>query len=122
MKTSDGMLKRLHRYYFIQGEPMIWLTGAGLSLSLLMILGLIVLVLWRGAGAFWQEDLVLLKTKDDKPVLAEILNREPMPAEEGKPSAGFRIRTKIANRDLNGLDFRWIDEPTIVRANVRRTR
>ncbi len=40
-------------------------------------------------------------------MLGEILSTEKMPAEAGKP-AESRIRVKIGNRDLNGLDFRWI--------------
>ena len=97
-------------FFFRKGEPMIWIAGSGLAISLLLIFGLLALVALRGLGFFWPRPLVLLETRDGKRVLGEILSREAIP--EAKDGA-HRIRVKIANRDLNGLDFRWIDEKEI---------
>ena len=91
---------------------MIWLAGSGLAVSLLLIFGLLALVAVRGLGFFWPRALVEIETKDGQRVLAEILSSEPVP--DAKDGA-HRIRVKIANRDLNGLDFRWIDESAIGR-------
>ncbi|MFI5180665.1 MAG: phosphate ABC transporter permease PstA [Thermoanaerobaculia bacterium] len=108
------MRGRLHEFLFHRGEPMIWLTGAGLAVSLLMIFGLLTLVAVKGLGFFWPRPLEQIETADGKKVLGEVLSSEKMPAEEGRP-AGRRIRVKIANRDLNGLDFRWIPLSDVVR-------
>jgi phosphate transport system permease protein len=99
-------------FFFRKGEPMIWLTGSGLAASLILIFGLLALVAVRGLGIFWPSPLVLIETKDGKRVLGEILTREPVP--DAKDGAQ-RIRVKIANRDLNGLDFRWIEEKEIAK-------
>jgi phosphate transport system permease protein len=99
-------------FFFRKGEPMIWLAGSGLAVSLLLIFGLLALVAVRGLGFFWPRPLVLIETADGKRVLGEILTREPVP--DAKDGAQ-RIRVKIANRDLNGLDFRWIEEKEIVK-------
>ena len=99
-------------FFFRKGEPMIWLAGSGLAASLILIFGLLALVAVRGLGVFWPHPLVLIETKDGKRVLGEILTREAMP--DAKDGA-HRIRVKIANRDINGLDFRWIEENDIVK-------
>ncbi len=109
----------LSEFLFRKGEPMIWLAGAGLSISLLLIFGLLALVAVRGLGFFWPHALVQIETKDGKKVLGEILSREPMPEAKDRDKAPpMRIRVKIANRDLNGLDFRWIEEKDIVRTDT----
>ncbi|HEX5854171.1 MAG TPA: hypothetical protein VFZ57_01010, partial [Thermoanaerobaculia bacterium] len=108
----------LAEFLFRKGEPMIWLAGAGLSVSLLLIFGLLALVAVRGLGFFWPHALVQLETKDGRRVLGEILSREPMPDVKDRVNPPTRIRVKIANRDLNGLDFRWIEEIDIVRRDL----
>lgn len=97
-----------------RGDPMVWLTGGGLAVCLLMIAWLVSLVTARGISSFWPRELVLLTVKSGDRFLVEIHRRERTPGStEVNPS--FRIQTKIANRDLNGLDFRWFDEKEIVR-------
>ncbi|MGZ5381664.1 MAG: phosphate ABC transporter permease PstA, partial [Thermoanaerobaculia bacterium] len=108
----------LAEFLFRKGEPMIWLAGAGLSVSLLLIFGLLALVAFRGLGFFWPHALVQIETVDGRKVLGEILSREPMPGAKDRVAPPTRIRVKIANRDLNGLDFRWIEENDIVRRDV----
>ncbi|HQR45502.1 MAG TPA: phosphate ABC transporter permease PstA [Thermoanaerobaculia bacterium] len=105
------MPKRLREFLFHRGDPMIWLTGAGLAVSLLMIFGLLALVAVRGLGFFWPRTLERIATKDGQVVLGEVLSSESTPS-------GGRIRVKIANRDLNGLDFRWIPVADIVRKDT----
>jgi len=108
---------RLSEFVFRKGEPMIWLTGAGLAASLLLIFGLLGLVAWKGLGFFWPRPLVRIETSDGKKVLGEILSTEKMPPEAGK-AAGSRIRVKIGNRDLYGLDFRWIPLADVAKRDV----
>lgn len=45
-----------------QGEPMLWLTGGGLALALVMIVGLLALVAWQGATTFWPVPVVQVTT------------------------------------------------------------
>ncbi len=96
---------------------MIWLTGAGLAVSVLLIVGLLGLVAWKGLGFFWPRPLVRIETSDGRKVLGEVLSTEKMPPEEGRP-AGSRIRVKIGNRDLYGLDFRWIPVADVSKRDV----
>jgi ABC-type phosphate transport system auxiliary subunit len=37
----------------LPGRAMTWLTGGTLALNLLLVAGLLALLVWHGAGAFW---------------------------------------------------------------------
>ena len=100
------------------GEPFIWLTGGALTLSLLLVAGLIGLILYNGLGFFWPRDVVRLTLADGDVLTGQIVEREPVP---GKPGQ-YRIKLKVANRDLYGADFLWVDEGQIARARVSRRR
>jgi len=94
--------------YWRIGEPYVWGTAAALSVTLLIAFTLIVVVMTNGLGVFWPSDLLQIELKDGKRLLGELIEREPR-FEEG----GDRLQLKVANRDLYGLDFRWIDEADI---------
>lgn len=101
-------MKEWLRQFMASGELFIWGCGAGLSLSLFMIAGLMVLILISGMGYFWPADLVELTLKDGKHVIGQLAGEDVSP--KGIP----RIRMKIGNRDLYGLDYRWINTDQIV--------
>ncbi|MDC8450666.1 MAG: phosphate ABC transporter permease PstA [Nitrospira sp.] len=94
--------------FFGSGELFVWGCGAGLSLSLLMIGGLLALILLNGFGYFWPADLLELTLKDGKHVIGQLAGEEVSP--KGIP----RIRMKVGNRDLYGLDYRWINTDQII--------
>ena len=93
------------------GEPFIWLTGGALALSLLLVAGLIGLILYNGLGFFWPKDVVRVTLGDGKVMTGQLADREAVP---GKPGQ-YRIKLKVANRDLYGADFQWLDESRIVK-------
>jgi phosphate transport system permease protein len=97
------------------GGPFIWLTGAALAACLLMIVGLIAVVAPRALAALWPGRLVEIALADGKKYVVAVLGREPIPAAQGAAaSAGARVQVRLGNRDLYGLDFRWIPESQIV--------
>ena len=101
-------MKQWIKHFMASGELFIWTCGAGLSISLLMIGGLLVLILLNGFGYFWPADLYELTLKDGKHVIGQLAGEEVGP--KGMP----RIRMKIGNRDLYGLDYRWINTDQIM--------
>ena len=102
------------RALFRRGDPAIWLTGTGLAISLLMIVGMIGLILVNGLGVFWPKRLTRVVLKDGTALLGEMIVREGIPR-PGSPEhlREHRVQLKIGNRDLSGADFRWVDEATI---------
>ncbi len=101
-------MREWFKHFMASGEFFIWGCGAGLSFSLFMIAGLMVLILINGMGYFWPADLVELTLKDGKHVIGQLAGEDVSP--KGIP----RIRMKIGNRDLYGLDYRWINTDQIV--------
>ena len=98
-------MKKLWR----SGEPFIWLTGGALALSLLLVGGLLGLILYNGLGFFWPKGIVRATLGDGKVMTGQVADREPIP---GKPGQ-YRIKLRVANRDLYGADFQWVDESQI---------
>ena len=91
------------------GVPFIWLTGGALAFCLLMIAGLVGVVLYNGLGFFWPSELVALRLKDGTSVLGQVWDRQKIPGSEERG----RIQVKVGNRDVYGIDFRWIEEDRI---------
>jgi len=93
------------------GEPFIWLTGGALATALIMVVGLVVIIVGNAAGFFWPADVVRLTLTDGKVLTGPIADRERIP---GKADA-WREKIKVANRDLYGADFVWVDEAAIAK-------
>jgi phosphate transport system permease protein len=96
------------------GQTFTWLCGGALAFNLLLALSLLLLIATYGLGFFWQKKLVLLTLADGSQVLGEVHEREAIPPGPDQ-APGDRIRLKVGNRDLYGLDFRWVDERDIAR-------
>lgn len=101
------------RWSEILGQSLTWLCGGALAFNILLVLAILALLAWNGFGYFWQEDLVELTLKDGSKVLGEIWEEEIAPATPETPAID-RLRVKIGNRDVSGLDFAWIDRADIV--------
>ena len=94
--------------YWRIGEPCVWATGAALAITLLIAATLIIVVMVNGLGVFWPSSLEKLELKDGSFAMGEQVQRE-----KDFQAEGFRRQYKIGNRELYGLDFRWIDEADI---------
>ncbi|MEA3544881.1 MAG: phosphate ABC transporter, permease protein PstA, partial [Thermodesulfobacteriota bacterium] len=101
-------IKYMNKYWRV-GEPMVWLSGAALTVTLLTAIVLLGVIMVNGLGVFWPSELQELKLKDGSQVIGQLVRSEPT-----ADKSGLRHQYKIANRDLYGLDFRWIDEDQIV--------
>jgi phosphate transport system permease protein len=93
---------------------MIWLTGSGLGVCILMILGLILVILVNGLSFFWPQPLEKLTLADGSLFMGELAGREPIP-NPGHPDhlKRQRLLLRLGNRDLYGFDFKWIDEDQV---------
>ncbi|MBY5921953.1 phosphate ABC transporter permease PstA [Ferrimonas balearica] len=113
--------------WFKSGSPWIWMTAGAVSLSLVAVLGLLLLIAWRGLTYFWpstlyQWELQHLDGRQEQ-LIGEIYDREWVPVERlldaGIPLVTDeefveRLLVKTGNREYVPLDFRWVLAPTIV--------
>jgi len=102
---------------FSTGEIFIWFTGFGLGITVIMIAGLMFLILINGSDYYYPSKLVQVTTNNGTNYLGQIVREEKIPKSnlpDSLKEKGFeRYNLKIANRDIYGLDFKWIEEPQI---------
>src|SRR5262245_51017835 len=110
------------RSLFRRGEHWIWMTGAALAVCLLMIAGLLGVVVYNGMGFFCPHPLVVPELADGTKLMGAVTRHETFhkPSETNPAQSTLQSRTqfKVANRDVYGFDFRWIED-TLIQATRR---
>jgi len=98
------------------GDGLTALCGGALALNLVLVFALLWVLLVNAAGHFWQKELILFERIDAPPLLGEVHDREPIPAQsDSGVSPGDRVRIRVGNRELSGGDFVWLDLTTVTR-------
>jgi phosphate transport system permease protein len=102
--------------FLASGNVFIWGCAAGVSVSLLMVFGLLLLIMINGLGYFWISDIVEVTLKDGQRMMGQLAGREVIPrtVTPDRPEGKGRLRVKIGNRDLYGLDFKWVNDDQVV--------
>jgi phosphate transport system permease protein len=90
------------------GDPFVWLTGGALAFALLMVGGLVTIIMVNALGFFWPADVIGVTLSDGTVLTAQLADRERIPG-----STHSRVKLRVANRDLYGADFVWVDEAKI---------
>jgi len=114
------------RKWFKSGNPWIWMTAGAVSVSLLMVFGVLALITMKGMVYFWPGDVLSaqyqMKDGSKTALVGEIYEEELVPLQRLK-DAGENIETdaefvkrlliKTGNRDILGSDFRWVLVPRL---------
>lgn len=91
-----------------RGDFFIWVVGAGLAVSLIMVTGLLSVIIINGLSGFWPREMNQFVLNDGSFFFGQEVERE-----SGEDSMdrvkGAKIKIKRGNRDLYGMDFIWID-------------
>lgn len=104
--------------WFDSGAPFVWLNAGAVSICVIMVAGLIGLIAVRGLGHFWPADIAVfdyyatpksevVKMMGER-VDEETVSRSRAGNPEYKGDTIKRDLIKMGNRDVSGLDFRWI--------------
>lgn len=109
--------------WFKSGTPWIWLTAGAVSVSLVMVIGLLLLIAVRGLGQFWPSDVMQFEYQiGDSPIstiLGEAVEEEDVKLRQLQDQGisldtvqdtVTRLLIKRGNRDITGLDFHWVIE------------
>jgi phosphate transport system permease protein len=106
------------------GAPFIWLNAGAVALSMIMVLGLLLLIAVEGLGHFWPSQLeefdyvesdgtaqrVLGERVDSELVPRAVLGESDTRVPASVPLVEREL-FKVGNRDLTGIDFRWVVVP-----------
>ncbi|MEX2516503.1 MAG: phosphate ABC transporter permease PstA, partial [Gammaproteobacteria bacterium] len=108
--------------WFSSGTPWIWLTAGAVSISIVLVGGLLLLILIRGGAHFWPAQIIETTVQGEDGqrvrVLGEVTDSEtltlgmlkaagrPLPDD---PDVEFvtRYLFKQGNKDITGRDFVW---------------
>lgn len=118
------------RNWFKSGAPWVWLNAAAVSLSLIMVFGLLLLIAVRGLGHYWPAQVAAIEYQQKGSEQAIYIAGEMVEQQVLKPevavAAGYTPEQiaagvtqhliKTGNRDISGLDFRWILDKDIKQA------
>ena len=120
--------------WFRSGNPWVWLNAAAVSASIAIVVGLLLLIAVRGMGHFWPKAIMEAQLKGDDGQLEQLIgepnDREVVPAERLRGAgvevpegvaAMSRVLLKVGNRDIGGVDFRWVLEPSLQQVSYPET-
>ena len=128
------MKKHSLSLWFKSGSPWIWLNAGAVSISIVMVIGLLLLIAVRGLSHFWPSDVASLSyqapNQEAVTLVGELVDSEVVSAQQLKntgvilpdgQSSGERYLLKVGNRDYFGLDFQWVNAPWIVKQDYPET-
>jgi len=118
--------------WFKSGTPWIWMTGGAVSVSLIAVIGLVLLIGWRGLSFFWPATVYEFSIQDEQGkqslLIGEIYSSEHVLKQqlidggvtglEGASDSLNRYLLKIGNREYVDLDFQWMLETYITNQEV----
>ena len=113
--------------WFRTGKPWIWLTAGSVSISLIAVIGLVIMIGWRGLYFFWPSAIHEMSIEQadgsTRTLIGEIYESESVPtsrvSDAGTIMDGYeeeevtRYLMKIGNREYVPLDFAWVLGPAI---------
>lgn len=109
--------------FFKSGTPWVWLNAGAVSISMIMVVGLLILIAVRGLGHFWPKTIWEIDyLEGDKQIvlMGERAKTETVPAKQLIASGLHvdfeeefveRSLLKVGNRDMYGVDFKLIVKP-----------
>ncbi|WP_319380001.1 phosphate ABC transporter permease PstA [Thiomicrorhabdus sp.] len=111
--------------WFKKGEHWIWMSSAAVAVSVVLVFGLIAMISYKGLIHFWPHEVYeyQLKQGDKTEMLVGELRdtkmKEVQNAQSQQPELVPQYLIKMGNRDLYGIDFRWINETDLVSADQK---
>jgi phosphate transport system permease protein len=128
-RARPGRRKRSKHSLLAHGEPMVWLIGTGLALSIIMILSLLTLVLVQGTKTFWPRAVVNVQLHDGTQWMGEVNvdnyfqpteatiaalppERQALAQQELDSNDGWAHRRmiRIGNYELTNEHFKWVSD------------
>ncbi|ASG65110.1 phosphate ABC transporter, permease protein PstA [Idiomarina piscisalsi] len=113
--------------WFRTGKPWIWLTAGSVSVSLIAVIGLVIMIGWRGLSFFWPSAIhemdIMQADGSTKHIIGEVYDSEVVPTTRLPQSmieladieseTVTRYLMKIGNREYVPLDFTWVLESLV---------
>lgn len=110
------------REWMKKGEHWIWFSAATVSISLILVFGLLGMISYKGLSHFWPHEVYNVQVQHADGTTETVVGElhDSKMKEESDPSAPHgkveipQYLFKVGNRDVYGIDFRWINSTDIV--------
>lgn len=108
--------------WFNKGEHWVWFSASAVSVAVVLVFGLLMLIAVRGLSHFWPHEVYNFEIAASAQAQSEVVTGEihntRIKEFDNPDKPGFKVKEpqlliKTGNRDLYGLDFRWISEKDI---------
>lgn len=106
--------------WFKSGTPWVWLNAGAVSISVIMVVGLLGLIAVRGLDHFWPASVIeaelIVQDGSQRVIAGEVVQTEHVSAAQLISSGvelpddvefAKRYLLKVGNRDVSGSDFAW---------------
>jgi len=107
--------------WFKEGEHWVWFSAASVSISVVLVLGLLSMISVRGLVHFWPHEVYDYQLKTDDGQFEQIVGelhdtklKEFKNQQTGVIEKITQFLMKVGNRDIYGIDFRWINTTDII--------
>ncbi len=113
--------------WFRKGEPWVWLNAGAVAICVVMVIGLLGLVAVRGLSHFWPHTIIEATYNDPNgtsyKLIGELADEEWVAASRVREAGTAvpddvkvvqRMLIKTGNRDISGMDFRWLMASNLV--------
>ena len=116
------MMMNEMKSWWKSGTPWIWLNAGAVSISLLLVIGILGMIMVKGMGHFWVSDVYQMHYNDTKTPARTIIGErvevadislklyEEVETKKAPADLEFieRLLIKSGNRDQASADFQWI--------------
>ena len=108
--------------WFNKGEHWIWLSASTVSISLILVFGLLGMIGYKGLSHFWPHAVYHIEVQHNdgrqEVVVGELHDSKMKEVEDATSPSGHKeipqYLFKVGNRDVYGIDFRWLSSADIV--------
>ena len=105
-----------------KGEHWIWLSASAVSISLILVFGLLGMIGYKGLSHFWPHAVYQIEVQhadgSKEFVVGELHDSKvkdiDSPTEQTGKAEIPQYLFKVGNRDVYGIDFRWVSSADIV--------
>jgi len=82
------------KQWFKSGNPWVWLNAAAVSVSIILVIGLLLLVAVRGLGHFWPADVIeysYIEGNEKQTIVGELVDTSVMSKQMAEES-GYKLK------------------------------
>ncbi len=115
--------------WFNKGEHWVWFSASAVSISVVLVVGLILMITYKGLIYFWPHQVYTfdVNTNGQVETIVGEIHQQKMREIEIQVDENTTIKKevpqylmKVGNRDVYGIDFRWVDSRDIVNNKMEK--